>query len=113
MLTNHMICTIQNCMIKPITDLAISQAVQQVSIMTQKAINNNKTILEEINIFQMLNNMMGKHEEWMEKMDQEDKEFYKEGYDALVQDAKEGKGNLLHLLVLVKELEARGEKIQI
>lgn len=53
------------------------------------------------------------YEEWMSALSEEEKAKYLPLYEQAIQDAKTGKGNMLHLLVLVKELEARGEPIKI
>jgi hypothetical protein len=49
----------------------------------------------------------------MDALSEEEKEKYLPLYIQAIEDAKTGMGNMLHLLVLVKELEARGEPIKI
>jgi len=113
MITNQIIGTIQSGLVKPMTSLAISKAVQYASEKIQRHVNNGRTVMEEVDALQKSENLKGKYEGFMRALSEEEKAKYLPLYEQAIEDAKTGKGNMLHLLVLVKELEARGEPIKI
>jgi hypothetical protein len=108
LLTNQVISTIQGGVIKPITSMAVSEAVKCVSESIQKKLNAGKTVMEEIQILQSLERMKGKYHSFMNNLSEKEKKNYQPVLDGAIEEAKKGKGNLLHLMVLLDQLEAKG-----
>ncbi len=50
MITKQIIGTIQSGLVKPVTSLAISNAVHWASEKIQRHINNGRTVMEEVDI---------------------------------------------------------------
>jgi hypothetical protein len=113
MVTMQIMAAIQGGIIKPISNMLISKAVQCISEKIQKDLNGAKTVMEDVIDLQRKERLKGRRHGYMEKQSPEDKKKYKAMLDIVVNETKDSKGNILHLMAILDELEAKGKKIQI
>ncbi len=113
-LADNIMQTIEGGIIKPMTSYAINKGVIASSNWLQKKLNGGKTIQKEIETLQHTAQMLGKYRGMMDKLDKNSETYKKceELLDETIKDAKTGKGNLLHLLILAETANINGKKVK-